>query len=398
MRKDWKYILYISLAFGLFVIIKLLSPKQYNWSMTFAHDDKNPYGAYALSKLLPGLFPGEKISHSYKTLYEIKDSLAAVDNIIIIGSNFNADKEDTKVLLDHVEKGGSAFISAQYFWGHFSDTLNVTTYDYFFKSGHIFGKQDTSILKFANTQLDTAQEFFYRRDNIHNYFNRFDTTRTTIIAKNDYDYPVTIRLKIGTGNLILNSTPLIFSNIYLLSSHNHQFISKTLSYLPKENVTWTEYYHLGRMEASSPLRFILTNEPLRWAYYITLISLLMFMIFEMKRRQRIIPIIKPLGNTTLEFVNTIGNLYYQRSDHKNIAEKKINFFMDQLRSKYWLNTTHLDEIFITTMAKKLGRAEEDVRKLINVINAIRSKEKITAEELLELNKCMGDFESPTSKW
>lgn len=394
MRKDWKYILYISLAFGLFVTIKLLSPKQYNWSMTFAHDDKNPYGAYALSKLLPGLFPGEKISHSYKTLYEVKDSLADADNIIIIGSNFSADKEDTKVLLEHVEKGGSALISAQYFWGHFSDTLNVTTYDYFFKSGHIFGKQDTSILRFANAQLDTAHEFFYRRDNIHNYFNRFDTTRTTIIAKNDYDYPVTIRLKIGKGNLILNSTPLIFSNIYLLSSHNHQFISKTLSYLPKENVTWTEYYHLGRMEAASPLRFILTNEPLRWAYYITLISLLMFMIFEMKRRQRIIPIIKPLGNTTLEFVNTIGNLYYQRGDHKNIAEKKINFFMDQLRSKYWLNTTHLDEIFITTMAKKLGREEQDVRKLINVINAIRSKEKITAEELLELNKCMGDFESP----
>lgn len=397
MRKDWKYILYISLAFGLFVTIKLLSPKQYNWSMTFAHDDKNPYGAYALSELLPGLFPGKKISHSYKTLYEVKDSLTNADNIVIISSNFSADKEDTKVLLEHLEKGGSAFISAQYFWGHFSDTLNVTAYDYFFKSGQIFGKQDTSILKFANAQLDTVQEFFYRRDNIHNYFNRFDTTRTTIIAKNDYDYPVTIRLKIGKGNLILNSTPLMFSNIYLLSSHNHQFVSKTLSYLPKENVIWTEYYHLGRMEASSPLRFILTNEPLRWAYYITAISLLMFMIFEMKRRQRIIPIIKPLANTTLEFVSAIGNLYYQRGDHKNIAEKKINFFMEQLRSKYWLNTTHLDETFITTMAKKLGREEENIHKLIHVINTIRSKEKITAEELLELNKCMGAFESPTHK-
>jgi hypothetical protein len=32
---------------------------------------------------------------------------------------------------------------------------------------------------------------------------------------------------------------------------------------------WTEYYHLGRMESTTPLRFILTNEPLRWGYYIT---------------------------------------------------------------------------------------------------------------------------------
>jgi hypothetical protein len=391
MKKDWKYILYISLAFSLFVIVKLLSPKQYDWSMTFAHDDKNPYGAYALNELLPGLFAGQKISHSYKTLYEIKDSLANDENIIIISANFSADKEDTNVLLQHVEKGGSVFISAQYFWGHFSDTLDLTTYDYFFKSGHIFDKRDTSFLKFANAQLDTLQEFPYRRDNIHNYFNQFDATRTTVIAKNDYRYPVTLRMKIGKGELILNSTPLVFSNIYLLSSNNHAFVSKTLSYLPANNVTWTEYYHLGRMEATTPLRFILRNEALRWAYYITVISLLLFMLFEMKRRQRIIPVIKPLANTTLEFVNTIGNLYYQRGDHKNIAEKKIHFFMDQLRSKYWLNTTHLDNAFIVTLATKTGRDERDARELINIIGSIRAKEKITAEELLELNKRMDKF-------
>jgi hypothetical protein len=193
MRKDWKYILYISLAFGLFVVVKLLSPKQYDWTMTFAHDDKNPYGAYAFSNLLPELFPKQAISHSYKTLYEIKDSLDGVENIIIISSSFSADKEDSNTLLQHIEKGGSVFISAEYFWGHFSDTLGLKTYDYFFKSGNIFTKRDSSYLKFANAQLDTVDEFQYRRDNIHNYFSQFDTTATTVVARNDYNYPVTIR-------------------------------------------------------------------------------------------------------------------------------------------------------------------------------------------------------------
>ncbi len=391
MKKDWKYILYVSLAIGLFVIVKLSGPKQYNWNITYAHDDKNPYGAFAFHELLPGLFEGKRISHSYKTLYEIKDSLSGSDNIVIVSSNFSADKEDTKVLLEHLENGGSAFISAQYFWGHFSDSLGVTTYDYSFRGGNIFNNRDTSFLKFANVQLDTVKEFPYRRDNIHNYFSRFDSARTTVIAKNDYNYPVTIRMKIGKGNLILNSTPLVFSNIYLLSSDNHEFVSKTLSYLPNENVSWTEYYHLGRMEISTPLRFILTNEPLTWAYYLTIISILFFMIFEMKRKQRIIPIIKPLGNTTLEFVSTIGNLYYQRSDHKNIAEKKINFFLDQLRSKYWINTSRLDEIFVQTLAKKTGNDEADVRRIVKTITGIRSKDQITAEELVELNKEIEKF-------
>jgi hypothetical protein len=390
MKKDGKYIIYISLAIGLFVAVKLMSPQQHNWTMTFAHEDKNPYGTYALNNALPDIFSGQKISHSYKTLYEIKDSLAS-DNILIISGNFSADKEDTRVLLEHLEKGGSAFISAQYFWGHFSDSLNVSTYDYFFQSGHIYDRRDSSYLRFANASLDTASRFYYRRDNIHNYFNKFDSARTTVIARNDYNYPVTIRMKIGKGNLILNSTPLVFSNICLLSQNNHELVAKTLSYLPAKDVSWTEYYHLGRMEVSTPLRFVLSNEPLRWAYYISIISLLLFMVFEMKRRQRIIPILKPLANTTLEFVSTIGNLYYQRSDHKNIAEKKINFFIEHLRSRYWLNATHFDDDFAKLLAAKSGSNEEEMRRLVNLIKLTRSRESMGEEELIELNKKLEHF-------
>ena len=240
--------------------------------------------------------------------------------------------------------------------------------------------------------MDTLQEFTYRRHSIHNYFNRFDTTRTTVVAKNDYHYPVTIRMDIGKGTLILNSTPLIFSNIYLLSSDNHQFVSGTMSYLPEQNLTWTEYYHLGRMEASTPLRFILTNESLRWAYYITLFSILVFMLFELKRTQRIIPIIKPLANTTLDFVSTIGNLYFQNGEHKNIAEKKIQFFMDHLRTKYWLSSIALDDNFINVLARKTGKDERESRDLIQTIISVRAKERISADELLDLNKKIEKFQ------
>ena len=76
------------------------------------------------------------------------------------------------------------------------------------------------------------------------------------------------------------------------------------------------------------------------------------MVFEMKRKQRIIPVINPLANTTLEFVGTIGDLYYQSAEHKNIAEKRIHFLMDQIRAKYWINTDKLDEIFIQTLSPK----------------------------------------------
>jgi hypothetical protein len=391
MKNDWKYILYISLAVALFVSVKLLSPKQHNWAMTFAQEDKNPYGAYALNKLLPDIFSASQIIHSYKTLYEIKDSLNKTDNILIVTANFNAGKEDTHALLKHLENGGSAFISAQYFGDYFHDTLKISTTDYFFQNGAGYDSRDTSYLKTVNAMLDTVQEFKYRRDNIHNYFDRFDTTKTTIIAKNDFNYPVTIRMQIGKGTLILNSTPLIFTNIYLLSENNHEFISKSLSYLPNERINWTEYYHLGRMEVSTPLRFVLSNEPLRWAYYIAVISLLIFMVFEMKRKQRIIPVIEPISNTTLQFVSTIGNLYYHRGDHKNIAEKRISFFLEELRSKHGLNTSELDDEFVKKLSRKFNSDEEHGRRLVRLINFIKSTNNLTEEKLIQLNTDLEKF-------
>lgn len=389
MKQDWKYILYITLAIAVYAIVQLSAPKQYDWRITFSHQDKNPYGAFALHELLPALFTN--VSHSYKTIYEVEDSLSPHGSIFIVATNFSADEEDTKVLFRHVHNGGSAFISAQHFWGSFADSLGVSTYDYLFQVGGLMGKEDTSIIRFANPRLDTTLEFSYRRDNVHNYFNSFDTTRTTVIAKNDYEYPVAIRIKYGKGNFILNSTPLALTNIYLLSEENHRFISDMLSYLPSDKVLWTEYYQMGRMETSTPLRFILSSEPLRWAYYIAIAAILLFMAFEMKRRQRIIPVIKPLGNTTLEFVSTIGNLYYQNGDHKNIAEKKILFFLDQIRSRFWLNTNRLDDAFTTSLAKKSGKDQEEVRKIVDTINNIRSQPSISADELLDLNTKIESF-------
>ncbi len=395
MKKDWKYILYISAAFGLFVAVKLLGPKQYNWTVTYSHQDKNPYGAYALNALLGSIFPAGKVNHSYKTIYEINDSLKAGSNILIISSNFSAGKEDTDVLLRHVGSGASVLIAAQYFWGHFADTLSVETYDYFFKGGDIFTKADSATLKFSNPHLDTAREFYYRRDNIHNYFSRFDTTRTTVVAKNDRDMPVAIRVKWGKGSFILASTPMIFTNIHLLSRNNHELAAGLLSHMPDAAVEWTEFYHVGRMEIGTPLRFILSTEPLRWAYYILIVSILLFMLFELKRKQRIIPVIAPLENTTLEFVTTIGNLFYQQSEHKNIAEKKIQFLLEHIRTTYWLNTGKLDEEFVQTLSRKSGRPADVIADLVRWVVAIQAKEKITADELFALNEKMEQFSSGT---
>lgn len=391
MAKDWKYIVYLSLLGFLLAFMLLSKNKEHDWSLNFSHLSKDPYGTYALTKLLPGQLKNQELKNSYKTIYELKDSILAQENILIISSQFAPDPEDTKVLLTLVDNGATAFISTNHFSGTFADTLGLATGDSFFQGENSFSQNDSASLHFVSPAMDSNRLFNYRRTNIHNYFRKIDSLSSSILAKNDFDQPVTVRIKKGKGNLILNCTPVIFTNIYLLSNQNHDFVATSLSYLPAKKTYRTEFYHLGRMETATPLRFILTNEPLRWAYYIAIITLLLFMIFEAKRKQRIIPVIKPLTNTTLEFVSTIGNLYYQRGDHKNIADKKIQFFFDYLHAHYFVTTTQRNENFVSLLARKSGAGEQTVRSLTNTINQILTKEKISKEELTSLNTLLEKF-------
>ena len=393
MRKDWKYLVYLSAAILFYQAVKLLSPRDIDWSITYHNQDKNPFGAYALDNFIQSLFPKASIHKSNYTLYELYDTLTQPVNFFSISTTFEPGKEDTEALLKNIELGGNAFIAAQYFSGPFADTLSLNTSDYFFETTHgSFNQNDTSFLLFKNESLKPSSKFWYPRKNIHNYFLDSDST-TTIVSENDLHLPVTIKIVRGKGALYLNATPLSFTNVYILGEDNYQFAELSLSHLPMRDTYWTEFYHLGRLEARTPLRFILTNEPLRWGYYLTVTSLLLFILFEAKRRQRIIPIIRPLSNTSLEFVQTVGNLYYQSKDHKNIAEKRIQFLTDQIFFKHGIHIHHLTNESMDNLARKTGNLEADVRSLFDLIQNIQNKNEISEEELKDLTKKIDSFKN-----
>lgn len=378
----------------IYLLFKLFSPRDFDWTVTFNVEDKNPFGGFVLHTLIDDLFPNHEINHSYKTIYELYDSIDGPVNFFSVSSTFGASREDVKLLLRNIEAGGNAFISTEYIYSTLGDTLGLQMSDYYFDGDGFsvyMNQYDTAGLFFTNTLQDPSGNYLYPRNNIHQYIESFDSARASVVAVNDLDLPVTIRIPWGKGSLFVNSTPLAFSNAYILSGDNPEFISRSLSYLPPLDLVWTEYYHVGRAEVQSPLRFILTTEPLRWAYYLTIAALLLFMFFEAKRKQRIIPVIRPLANTSLEFVSTIGNLYLQNGDHKDIAEKRIAFFYEQIRVNYWLSTQKISEDFLIALAKRSDTPVENVRALFTLIRNIQSAERITDRDLIRLNAALEAF-------
>ena len=392
MKRETRYILILVITALVFVAVQLVAPKPINWNPTYDPSDKNPFGAYLVKNLMADLFPGQPLEANNLTIYELGKELGVEDNLLSMSTTFQPDAESVRVLMGKIDSGAHAFISAYYFYETFADTLNLYVRDILSEElEQAVNLNDTVSLKWLNRQWP-KKSFYYKLENVTNYFVHLDSIPypVSVIATNDWNYPVTIKVNIGKGYLILNTTPLAFTNNYMLTARNHEFIEKTFSYLPVAPVVWTNYYQTGRLEPTTPLRYILSQEPLRWAYYLLIGGVFLYVLVEAKRRQRFIPIIRPLRNSTLEFVRTIGNMYWQARDYKAVAEKKILFFMERVRTHFFLAGESADT-FAQALAHKSGNALQDTEQLLALIQVIQSAPVVTPQMLSDLNERMEKF-------
>ncbi len=106
-----------------------------------------------------------------------------------------------------------------------------------------------------------------------------------------------------------------------------------------------------------------------------------------------INVVKPIENTTVQFAETIGSLYLQKKDNKNIAEKMITYFFGHLRNKYFLTSEPGSKEFEISLSKKSGQSIEETRTLFNTIRQINANEQVSDEDVLLLNKQILHFTS-----
>jgi hypothetical protein len=166
----------------------------------------------------------------------------------------------------------------------------------------------------------------------------------------------------GKGRLFMHTEPRAFSNYFLLQNNNYKYLQHVLAYTKNEpeHVYWDDYYRNLRQrstdadEGFSTFSEIMKHPALKAAFWLLLLLLLLYLVLGSKRRQRIIAPIKPNINTTVAFTETIGRLYLQKKDNKNMAEKMCTYFNEQIRHQYFLNTNHINEEFITTLSRKSG--------------------------------------------
>lgn len=395
MSKTLKiYIGILILLFIGFIAVEFSRPQPINWQKTYNETHKIPYGTYIFYEELENLFPESKVQDIKVTPYEFFDEYYSWEDstyltsgtYIVIDDYPNIDFISAQELLDFASYGNDIFISSSYFPERLFDSLGFNTKtDYSFK-----GEAE---LSFSNPRL-RSDSITIDRDLSNIYFSKIDTLNTTVLGYQKFEDSIRtnfIKIPWGSGYFYLHLQPTAFTNYNLLKKANHKYASTVMSYLGDDTIYFDSRNKIRQELDRSRLRYIFSQPPLKWAYYLGLISIVLFMIFNAKRKQRIVNIKVPLKNTTVDFTKTIGNLYYETRDHDNLIDKKITYFLEYIRRVYYLDTQILDEKFAKQLAQKSGKDEDDVKTLINQIVYLKAKTACTEDNLLQLNKAIEDF-------
>lgn len=389
-----RFIFFFFVILGFIYFIESSRKPPINWTESYSNVDKIPYGLYVLDneidKLLDNRTAVTRITDNMYDFFAEKatDSITSAAVISIKGHEYISEHSMSDIE-DYVAYGNTVLIFQKYIDGiRGLETMSMK------KRYENYALTEDINLSVSLTNKNLTSYSFILDNPTFRYFDLSEELKETAEVlgyskiKGD-KFPNLIRIPIGKGSLILGTEPAMFTNYNMLKSNNHIYIAGVLSYIPRGDLFFSVTKIAGdeKYISNSMLRFILNNPALKWMWYLFLISLVVFILFTAKRKQRVIPIIKPLSNTTVDFTKTVSNLYLQNKDYEDLINKSIIYTLEKIRRKYWIDTTKLNEQFILDLHAKTGKDKQDIKQFVSFVEQFKATPNSASEaQLVALNK------------
>lgn len=379
------------------IVITLSScGKHLNKRVTLWRNDKIPYGTYYAYENLAYMFNDAVIETSREspvTFYDDEESTAAY---IVVSNTVEPDEKELKAMINHAMAGNHVFISALNIGSNLLDSFDLEYTDF---SGYLL--QRDSLTVSINKRFAQPVSFTYPGFRLANHFTKMDSSVTRVLGRDRDGNANFVRFSYeGGGTIYIHLAPAAFTNFFLLHKKNKQYYDMALAVIPDtvSKVRWDEYYRYhqngennSERSAFSKLGTFLNNEVLRWAFWLSILLFAIVYLIESKRKQRAIPTIKKQNNSSLDFVKTVGRLYFQRKDNKNLAQKIATHFLGHVRTRYKLVTSQLDGNFEEKLAYKSGQPLPEVKRIMDDIRSLELQSDMNDDELLAFNEKIDKF-------
>jgi hypothetical protein len=383
MNKTFK--IYAVIFIVVMIIIALFEvnkTESTDWRKNFDIQEISPFGLFVFNAEIKDLFKN-KIKKIEQTPYDFyNQNKGKTHNILVI--EHNIDKPSWNKILNEVSNGSDALLIASEIPKDISDSIGYYDSKISFEDNNVLKLTDT---KFQNDfiKLDkfpSGRGFTFIKPNVE--------VLGKTVEENNSDQANFIKVKLGKGNIYVHCEPLFITNYYLLKPGSVKYAQDIFSYLDDRETIW---FVEGNSQASRYfMRFILSNSALKYAWWVLLGGLLLFIFFNAKRKQRIVPIIEPLKNTSVDFVKSIGNLYLQEGDFHDMMAKKAQYFLNKVRMDLLIDTQNLDEEFAKKLHLKTGKPMEMISEAIVLIKKAQDPyASVMKEDLARMNKVLDEI-------
>ena len=377
MKPNRWFVVSIVVFLVLLFILEMQLPKNFSWTPTFRHTDKQPFGSCLFDSLLSSTMPkGYTVTDS--SLYQLaKDSLQP-RGILVVADEMNLIPAEVNAIFSMANNGSHVMLVAHGVGDFMCNRLGIRIWGY----GNSFDLQNFVKYNKERESFEWVSEengykprrFMVFKPLITRKFN-FETDSLDNVIRPCLDQQATLRhdavsatFRQGKGYITFCSLPLLFTNYGIVDQDNATFSLRLLTLMKDLPVVRTEAYcpQTSDEVQQSPLRYAISQPPLRWALYTLMVGALLFLIFEGRRRQRVIPIEKAPENHSLEFIHLVGSLYYHSRERRSLVVRKWTYFAEELRRNIHLDVTDAseDDVTLPTLARLTTIDEQEIRTLI----------------------------------
>lgn len=380
MNKTFKiYALIFIIIMVILALLEVNKKEVVDWRKNFDVNEKSPFGLFVFNQEAKDLFKNnlKKIDVTPYDYYNQNKKKS--HNIVIIESEI--DIESWNKILDEVSNGSDAMVIMAKMPKEISDSIG------FYDSQISF--EDSNMLKLTDEKY---QNDFIKLDKFpsgrgFSYIKPRVQILGKTVEKENADQANFIKARFGKGNIYVHCEPLFLTNYYLLKPGNTKYAQDVFSYLDDRETLW--FVEANTKESRFFMRFILGNPALKYAWWLLLAGLILFIFFNAKRKQRIVPVIEPLKNTSVDFVKSIGNLYLQEGDFHDMMAKKAQYFLNKVRLDLLIDTQNLDEEFAKKLQLKTGKNIETINEAISLIKKAQDPyASVMKEDLVRMNKLL----------
>jgi hypothetical protein len=398
----------IILAIGLVAVFWFMSnDSSFNWVELYRYQGKQPYDLKLVHDHLENQVGSSNFDIQDKSFEGQK--LPKNGAYVFIGTQAFYDEYEIDSLLNWVKNGHTAFLAVKAIdndlTSKFFDSLTCLP---MLKgnTGYFYDTIVSTSLLHPEFKDKTASFEYIGFNGPENYdFGCFDGR---LFCPNSPFQPLGltqnthvnfIRIPQGKGQILVHCSPVMFCNYYMTSYREAKYIQAVLSHINEKEIVWDEYHRHPHQDyniensgqGSTPLEFILEHKSLRWAFYLILSLALIYLIAATRRRQRIVKLIEPLRNSTLEFVQAMGRLYFLQRNHPTLIQMQMRYFLHFVRERYRVKARTPELIQLDILSQRSAIPKEQIQTIITEYTRLKAYVELSDAEAIAFHKLLNQF-------